>query len=478
MSKIINFEGRDSQKFFLEYNPPPKSITKIIQHRRAGKSVGATIKCIQLVNWLMKFKEIPVINGDIEFDYPRIGYFAKTKEQARNIIWPYFLKYFIVFPGVHFDSHRLVVKIPRRQFGDYIEIVLKAARNHEDVRGERFWVIFLDEFQEYPKDCLRGNLYNNITDLQGFVYLFGTAKGKDNILYDEILKSKEQFQEGNKRDAVWMYPVSQNPRYSIEEIADIRSGQADELFLREWELNFTVSFGQTYYSKLVEEVKGEFNHGDYIYNRSRPMILAVDIGVGKSFSAFLAQVVSDRDLLLLDYYEDYEVMNQLRDDILETWEEDVRYIALPHDRKNRRLGSDEVTTNEDVFRQSFPQAEIIEIAKSSNVSLDRARVKENFHILRFYAGDSDLHIGLSKVSQYGPRTNDSGVIMGAVDKSTGCEHAADALRYLFVGLDVKDGLIQYPGLTNSIYVPTTATKLTSWASGGKMGGRQMLPMRG
>ena len=295
-------------------------------HRRCGKSEGAVaFELTPRVNNLLKMREIPIIGRDVRFDYPRIAYMASTKEQARNIIWQYFHKYLTVFPHVHMDNHRMTVTLERPQFGDYIEIVLKAARNYEEVRGERFCCVYLDEYQHHPPKAWSDVFVNCLSDHKGMAWKFGTPQGRDNIFYKEI---RAVLEENPLEKDVWIFPVSKTGIMEDEVLRKVRASIPEETYQREWEMNFLVGHGRTYYGELTAAAIDD-KRRKCDYDESVPLILAVDIGVGLSFSSLLIQTPHQQQISLLDGYMGYEALENLHEDIVDDWWSSSHQLPSP-----------------------------------------------------------------------------------------------------------------------------------------------------
>lgn len=467
--RTIQFVPRVTQYPYFVV-PKPLSVNTIVGHRRCGKSEGA-VACniVPLINELLTQKEIPTVPGsDVRLEYPKIAYFAQHKVQARNIIWPYMLKYLSLFKNTKHTPHTLKTVIPRPHLGDYIEISLRGAKDFETVRGDKLLRAFLDEYQNYPPEAF-AVIYSALADTMGATYISGTAKHKNNILYTMI----RSILEGERHGNVWMFPHSKTGLLD-QQIETIRKNLTDEEFMREFECSFTTASGQTYFGDLISKFTSQTQFTQYQYSPNIPTILAVDIGVGKSSSAWLAQVLSPSVVLLLDYYEGHELISELKHDIKNDWNTDVDFLFMPHDGERRQLSFDSLTRNKDIFKKAFPLSHIFPpVRKTPSLENDIILMKENLHILKYLPRNSrtDIYLGLDKVSQYGPKTSPHGVITNIVDKSLGVDHATDALRCLVRGLNIKDGLIHNHLILNSSspghYQMTLRAKLPSFTSNTK-----------
>ena len=145
----------ETQYPFYYWTPKPMELMGVIAHRRAGKSEGYIVA--RLVRWCklpFEFEASPLFQRHCHGLPLSLAILPPQKTQAREIIWNKLDKYFKIFPHVNLNSHRLQVTIPRPKFQDHITISLKAAREYNSVRGERFFEIMADEYQAYPELAL------------------------------------------------------------------------------------------------------------------------------------------------------------------------------------------------------------------------------------------------------------------------------------------------------------------------------------
>ena len=460
----LNYKPRITQIPYLT-NPERHSLGEsyLIVHRRGGKSEGAVVcDLVPSIHWLLSQKQVQIVGRDVRLENPAILYFAETQVQARDIIWPYLVKYLGLFKGAYFNAQRMIVEIPNENLGDKITVYLKAYRDHDRVRGMKAYRIYMDEYALCTREA-----YEAISpcrmDLAGHVIKFGTPMGRDNILYEDIVRHLE----GGGR-SVWRFPASKTGVFTDEELAKYRQDLGHEAYAREMECDFSMAFGKTYWGDQISKLYSEqlMPH----FNAQWPMVLAADIGVGKSFAAFLGFYVDEHRLLLVDYYTGLDSVSDLKDEITSQWDYSPDYIILPHDHKKTSMGYRSSFTQRDIFRMAFPDAQFILPPKTKQVEADIQQVKENLHLFWYLdpkAKGSDLLLGLRLVKQYGPKVSDANVIMAAVDRKSKANHAADAFRYMAIGLRMKNGKMQRYLGNVARHEEIAIHRFPGWASGSR-----------
>ena len=163
-----------------------------------------------------------------------------------------------------------------------------------------------------------------LTILEGLSGLVEQLRGWDNILY-RMLAS---IAKGEKVGRSAYYPVWATGLVDAALEKVIRANLTQAGWQREYELDFTVGYGETYYSEFINKLLNDDNRLCE-EDMNLPLILAVDIGVGAAFSAWLGQVQYDNRLAVLDYYDDYECLNDLKQDIIDDWGRTIDHLILP-----------------------------------------------------------------------------------------------------------------------------------------------------
>lgn len=411
----------------------------LLVHRRGGKSTGCAMKDVYRVRSLLAETEIFKLRGDVDSSYPSIAFVAPTKVQARGIIWNTYKEYMREFEGVKFNNSLLKIEIPRPVLGDTITVELMASKNHDRIRGMKYREVNVDETQDSSEEAIYRSIMPTLSDSGGVFNAFGTAKGQD-ILYNMTVKALEAGQR------VFLFPVTQTGVFTDKEIAEIRAKSIDGAFEREYMLDFTARLPGTFFKTKIEEMKREPWFFTSEHDPSRSNVVGVDIGVGAGFAAWTGQADYENHIVhIRDFYTGYDNLLSLKRDMTDDgFAPDV--IFIPHDGGSRALGAWKKDTPKLRFKEVFPECIIKVQKKTVELMQDISRINDNLHLLRFPAMDAagtDAHKGLRMLGEFSRKQDKlTGAYMDAIDKSRGVDHAADALRTLFNGLNISEGMIK------------------------------------
>lgn len=409
-----------------------------VAHRRAGKSMGASTKANHECRHFMSEDKIYKIQGDIDSAYPKIGYVAPTKRQAREIIWDYLKDDLREFPGNHPNNSSLSITIPRPWLGDHITVNLLASKYHDRIRGTKYRVIFNDEAQDAPEKALMSSIKPALSDSFGKLYNFGTAKGKDHF-YDLLVEYHE------RGAPIFLFPIDKSRVYDEAQIEAMRAEYTDETWNREFLCRFRAKLEGAFYYNILESLKNEPWFYNALYDPDETVYLFADVGVNKGFSCWIAQVPEEGEVVnLLDMYDDYTNLMDLKNDLDDDgFIPDV--IILPHDANRTVLQKDKTATAFSMFKDVFQTSYVPEpVKKTTNLMADIDLVSRHLNMARFPSLEarSDAHTGLRYLMDYCRKKDPlTGLFTNKIDKSSGADHCADALRNGMVGLKVKDGKI-------------------------------------
>ena len=407
-------------------------------HRRAGKSLTGSNTITKKASEILGEDRIYKIRGDVDSAYPKIAYLAETKENARNIIWSMLKDSLSVFNGNKPDNNRLSITIPRPHLGDVLEVRLMSLRDHNKIRGEKYRYIHIDEGQLMTEDALKYSIMATLTDSMGVLQTTGTATSVG--YYANYIKGC--IERGTFCSVV---PITMTQWKTPQEQALMRKEFGEFAFEQEYMCNFNVSTSSAFWNMRLNNLESDKDRFFRAVPRpGRSKVLAVDIGVGKGFAAWSAEVDSHGlNIDILDFYTGYEVLSELRDDLVESnMFPDV--VILPHDRKQKRLETHAPRNTEKVFKEVFPQSKIIPLKKPANNQkfMQIQNVTENLGMLSFPPEDAetDAHVGLSHLKTYRRKQDRTGAVLDTVVKD-GKDHAGDALIHLFEGLKVSSGRV-------------------------------------
>ena len=411
----------------------------VCAHRRAGKSVSGALGMMIFCNHLLKEEVIFNLRGKVDSRDPCLGFFAETKEAARAIIWLELKFRFKSFPGVQFNNQRLSITIPRHKTEDQITIDLLSYRDAERVRGRGFRAIFADEIQLANEEVVKKTIIPALKDQKGMLIRSGTAT--------PIGSFGKEFKDAIKRKLTnFLVPVTMTTVFTKEELEKIEIEVGEHTFRQEFLCDFDVGGSSVFFEERLKDLMNNVLFYKAQQTRNRCLVLAVDIGVGQGFSAWLAEIDPQGQFIdVLDFYNGYSLLSVLREDIEERYNAVPDCIILPWDKGRQTLEVHETRTTEDVFVEAFGESLIIGCDKAGqNEVFPRiSQVNDHLHLLRFppHRTSSDAHIGLHWLRRFRKKVNKDGVTTNLIDKTDPSSHAGDSLINLFIGLNVQNGRV-------------------------------------
>ena len=241
-------------------------------HRRAGKTEAAAVGFVEKANEIMAEQTIFKLRKTVDSWDPKIAFLAETKENARNIVWGLFQKWFGRRPDAKLNNHRLTIEIPRPRFGDKLEIALHAFRDHNKLRGQKFRHMHVDEVQNMKTKDFNASIFSTLTDSSGSLATTGTATAIGDYKDMLIRKMKEGF-------PVMVVPVTDTGLFDVKEQASMLAEMGPFAYRQEYLCDFTVSTIGTFWESRLLEMEKEPVFFSACSDPSRLKILAVDVGV-------------------------------------------------------------------------------------------------------------------------------------------------------------------------------------------------------
>jgi len=406
------------------------SVSVYVAHRRSGKSLGSTSKIMAVIDRLLKEPKIYKLNKDVDSYCPTIGYVAPTKQAAREIVWKYFVRYF-KYPQIKFIGQTLQINIPRPLTGDYITISLLASKLHDRIRGQKFTYLVFDEADDAPEDAYEFSIKPALTDTRGEVLLTGTPKGKS-FLYNQLIQQLKL-----KNPNVYHIPVTKTNVFSEQEILKLYNDSVSKAsFYQEYMCDFDVINEGTFWYKSILELEKSLHFTNGEKEEDLSIVLSVDLGIGSGFTAWVSQV-SDKAITLLDYYENYEDLNSLYEDLYDdNLVPDIIY--LPHDSTKKQMQQYKSITMKEVFQDTFKRAKIYRVKRTPNKMVSIENTGANLPRMQFKMdGKTDCHRGLRKLKNFARKKDKStGLFLDTILKD-GNDHAGDALITLIDGMSLS-----------------------------------------
>jgi len=406
MDVKIPYKPRPLQK---EMHKELKRWNVLVMHRRFGKTVWA-------VNQLIK------TTLTCPLPRPRTAFVAPTFAQAKRIAWDYVKFYAGVIPGVQFNETEL-----RADFPNGGRLMLLSAENPDALRG-----IYLDEcvFDEFGMQNPRvwGEVVRPaLSDRQGSACFLGTPAGH-NHFFDLLETAKGQIAE--KSDD-WYFKICKASETGIVKEGELEAAQAQmtpEQYEQEYECSFTAAIIGAYYGKLLTDADDSGRISRVPYDPAYPVHTAWDLGINDATAIWFAQVFRGGAIHVIDYYESSGVGLDHYADILSKKDYHYGDHLAPHDVEVRELGSGKSRV-ETAYSLGIKFRVVPKMKVADGINAARMLIPKCYFD-RDRCGD-----GIEMLRQYRQEWDDRRKIFRDHPRHDYTSHAADAFRYLAVGLE-------------------------------------------
>jgi phage terminase large subunit len=397
----IPYEPRDLQRK-LHGEMSAKRWGVVVCHRRFGKTVWA-------INHILRAALM------CEKNNPRLAYMAPTYRQAKNVAWDYIKEYAGKIPGVRFHETELRCDLPTGA-----RISLLGAENPDSLRGIYLDGCVMDEVADMPENVFPEVLRPALSDRKGFCIFLGTPKGH-NAFY-------EKYEEAVANDD-WLaavYKASETGILDQEELDAAKVMMSSDQYAQEFECSWNANVPGAIYGKELEEAQADGRVTNVPYNPASRVDTFWDLGIGDSTSIWFTQNVG-RAVHVIDYYE-------------------ARGEGLPHyckvlSSKNYLYGEHNAPHDIEV-RELGTGKSRREIAWDLGLNfrvVPKLPIEDGIHaaqmlIPRLYFDREKCKHGLECLRQYHRAYNERTRSFRATPVHDFSSHAADAFRYLAVGL--------------------------------------------
>lgn len=386
----------------------------IVAHRRAGK----TVACVN-----------DLIRAALSTDKQdaRFAYIAPHYNQAKDIAWLYLRRYAGVVPGVEFNESEL-----RADFPNGARIRLYGADNDSRLRGLYMDGVVLDEYAD-----MRPSVYGEIirpllADRQGWAVFIGTPKGHNSFheLWTKAVDADDWLAIRLRASETGILPA--------EELEAARRDMSPDQYAQEFECSFEAAIPGAYYGKLMDAAERENRITRVPYDPSAEVWTAWDLGIGDATSIWFAQIVG-REPRIIDHYEASGVGIEHYVGVLKSKPYNYGTHLLPHDAASSELGTgksiQEVLASMGVrstrIVPKLTPEEGIQAVRTflPRCVFDRERCRDGIEALKQYRKEFDERLKAFKLRPLHDWTS----------------HAADAFRYLAVGLHEGQAKQQWGG---------------------------------
>lgn len=423
----IPYKPRDLQ---AEMHTDLKRWNVLVMHRRFGKTVFA-------VNHMIKHALT------CPLPRPRVALVAPTFTQAKRISWDYVKYYAGVIPGVTFNETEL-----RADFPNGGRIMLLSGENPDALRG-----IYLDlcVFDEYGMQNPRvwGEVVRPaLSDREGAAIFLGTPNGH-NHFYEIMQQAKSEVSEGSD---YWYWKIakaSETKFVKEEELEAARKQMTEEQYEQEYECSFTAAIIGAYYGRLLVELEDKDRVTRVPYDPALPVHTAWDLGINDSTAIWFAQIFRGGAVNVIDYYENTGFGLDHYAEVLR--QKDYHYgdHLAPHDIEIRELGSGK-SRLETAFSLGIRFKVIPKMKVADGINAARLLMP------KCYFDKDNCAVGIEMLKQYRQEWDEKRKIFRDQPRHDFTSHAADAFRYLAIGIENRTTYSKPPqAVAQSSYNPFT-----------------------
>lgn len=392
------------RKAFLPFHERKQRWAVMVAHRRAGKTVAC-------VNDLIR---AALTEGKQDARY---AYIAPQFNQAKDVAWMYLKRFCGVIPGAEFNESELRVDLPNGS-----RIRLYGADNPDRLRGIYLDGVVLDEYADMRPSVWGEIVRPLLTDRQGWAVFIGTPKGRNAFwsVWDQAASNDRWFR--------LMLRASETGILPADELSDAQGDMTPEQYAQEFECSFEAAILGAYYARELRDAETDGRICSVPVERSSLVHVAWDLGVGDSTALVFCQVVG-REWRIVDYYEANGVGLDHYVQVLNARGYTYGDQIMPHDVGVRELGTGrsrlEVLDSLGVRNiKVLPATSVDDGINAVRMTLpkcwfDATRCRDLLEALRQYRTEYD-----DRLKRFKPRPLHDWT-----------SHAADAFRYLCVGLD-------------------------------------------
>ena len=373
-------------------------------HRRFGKTVAAINEVIKAAMTCPR-------------ENPRYAVIAPTYTQAKRVAWDYLLQYTRPLNPTANISELRVDFYGRR-------ISLYGADHPDSLRGIYLDGVVMDEVGDMnPKvwnEVIRPSLADrNTPECPTWALFLGTPKGANHF---------KDFRDRAETEPGWKlleFKASETGILPQVELDAAKKEMGEDKYAQEFECSFAAAVEGSYYAALLNKLEParfqEFARDDLCKTYT-----AWDLGVGDSTAIWVCQVAG-QERRLIDFYENHGVGL----DSYVRWIRDRGYTQaehiLPHDVEVRELGTGK-------SRKEALQDLGLSITVCPRISVD-----DGIQAVRRILPNCWFHPktkqGLDALRNYRREHDEKRNVFYDKPLHDWSSHAADAFRYLAVGLN-------------------------------------------
>jgi phage terminase large subunit len=245
------------RKQFRPYLARAQRFACVVAHRRAGK----TFACVQ-----------DLLRAALSYERPgppcRYAYIAPTRDQAKDIAWPYLLEFSGQIPGTEINRSELMVTYPNQS-----TVRLYSGDNYDRMRGLYFDGVVIDEPADIDPDAWPYVILPCLSDYSGWATFIGTCKGRNAFyrIYRAACSDSENW-------FTLRLMASESGLIPESELKTLRANMTDAAYRQEYECDWSVGVPGAIYARFVESARNDKRIDKMPVDGGSPVHTAWDLG--------------------------------------------------------------------------------------------------------------------------------------------------------------------------------------------------------
>lgn len=396
--------GYNPRAQFLPFHARTKRWGVMVAHRRAGKTVACVADLVLKAATTRKTEA-------------RFGYIAPLYNQAKDIAWTYLKR---LTADLHTEPHESELRVDLPHNGARIR--LYGADNYERLRGGYFDGLVLDEYGDMDPRAWAEVLRPALSDRRGWATFIGTPKGRNDFckIWEKAAGLEDWFRLMLKSSETGLVPD--------DELADSRLSMSEEQYAQEYECSFDAAIVGSYYGKLISQLTEKKRIASVSWDPALPVVTAWDLGIGDSTAIWFAQQVAN-EVRIIDYHESSGEGMGFYAKLLAEKPYVYREHIVPHDAEVR-LQAEVGRTRREILASLGVKTRLLGL-NAVDDGIEAARVL----LPRCWFDATTCARGIEALRQYRRDWDEKLKAFRSYPKHDWTSHAADAFRYLAVGIN-------------------------------------------
>jgi len=406
-SVVLPFAPREWQVPLL--NDPAKRIVAVV-HRRAGKSTALVWRGLKVA--VTSKKPLPRVVHILPF----------AVQWSRTGLWDQAVRAAEAIPGSEVRKASMSIRLPNGGIWQ-----AGGADNQDSWRGGYADECICDEFDDFPPSMIALVVEPMLADRDGVLVRSGTPKGRG------LLQAAYDRARTTPGYSTYLLDYRKTNALPPQAIDRLRQEMSDEEFAQELECSFTAPNSGSYYGKLLEAAEAEERICQVPHEPTLRVWTAWDLGISDATSIWCLQTTRAGEWRIIDYIEGSGESLSYYVQLLQQRGYSYERHLLPHDASVRELGSGRSRT-ETLHSLGLKPTRII---RQHNVAdaINAVRMV----LPRCWFDATRCAVGLRGLRNYRREWNEAAQTWRSQPVHDWASHAADAFRYLALGVREDEG---------------------------------------